>query len=322
MQDEFSFINRIKPARYVQSSLIRGIGDDAALFLGDAAFEEIVCMDTMVEGVHFTLGTMSPYDVGYKALAVNISDVAAMGGFPMFYLVSVAVPDCWYDDLEGIYGGMADLAKVYDMDLIGGDTVSANQGFVITVTVIGQVERDRHLLRSSSCPGDLVFVTGPLGNSAAGLALLLKYGREHDFSTEQQALVEAHQHPDPQVKAGRVLSALSAKIALNDISDGISSEANEIAEASGVRLVLNYDQLPKSKSLREFPQNLQREWVLSGGEDFQLIGTIPSDYLPDLKARLPVIVIGAVEEGDPQVLIREKDRLRIVEKKGYNHFGR
>lgn len=322
MKDEFSFIHEITPDRTVQPSLIQGIGDDAALFAGNASFEEIVCMDTMVEGVHFTLNTMSPYEVGYKALAVNISDVAAMGGFPVFYLVSVAVPERWRADLPRVYDGMRDLAKSYEMDLIGGDTVSARDSLVITVTVIGRVEKGRHLLRSSAKPGDAVFVTGSLGDSAAGLSLLLNYGRDHHFSKEQQTLVEAHQHPVPQVRAGRILSDLSANVALNDVSDGISSEAYEIAEASDVRLVLDYDQIPKSEAIRAFSEERQREWVLNGGEDFQLIGTIPADLAAELSEKLEIAVIGKVEEGTPQVLIRENGQLQVLEKKGYNHFGR
>ncbi|HET7578756.1 MAG TPA: thiamine-phosphate kinase [Bacillales bacterium] len=322
MQDEFSFIHQITPKRSSQPSLIHGIGDDAALFAGEDGFEEIVCMDTMVEGIHFTRQTMSPFDIGYKALAVNVSDIAAMGGMPTYYLVSVAVPQSWGDELKEVYQGMADLAKAHEMDLIGGDTVSAETAFVLTVTVLGRVEKGRHLLRSSAKPGDLVFVTGPLGDSAAGLSLLLKNGRAHPFSNDQQKLIRAHQRPVPQVKAGRILSALSTRIALNDVSDGIASEANEIAEASGVTLVLDYEKLPRSKVLRTFSTEKQREWVLFGGEDFQLIGTVPETKARKLEKQFPVTFIGTVEEGEAEVILKENGQIKRLERKGFNHFDR
>ncbi|HEX6923221.1 MAG TPA: thiamine-phosphate kinase [Bacillales bacterium] len=322
MEDEFSFIKQITPKQYVQPSLVRGIGDDAALFAGSEAFEEIVCMDTMVEDVHFSDRTMSPYNIGYKALAVNISDVAAMGGTPTYCLASVAVPERWKDQLEDVYCGIADLAKSQGMDLIGGDTVSAKESFVITVTVLGRVEKGRHLLRSSAQPGDHVFVTGPLGDSAAGLELLLEFGRDHDFSTEQRSLIGAHQRPEPQVKAGRIFSSVSTSIALNDISDGIASEANEIAQASGVNLILDYERLPKSEALRAFPKEKQKEWSLFGGEDFQLVGTVPPDYSQKLKDKFPVTFVGIVEEGQAQVLLKQDGQTVQLDPKGYNHFNR
>ncbi|HEX7065404.1 MAG TPA: thiamine-phosphate kinase [Bacillales bacterium] len=322
MEDEFSFIKHITPKQYVQPSLVQGIGDDAALFNGDQAFEEIICMDTMVEGIHFSRETLSPYDIGYKALAVNISDVAAMGGYPTYCLVSVAVPKDWRTDLEKVYAGLTDLAEEQGMDLIGGDTVSAKEGFVITVTVMGRVEKGRHLLRSSAQPGDQIFVTGPLGDSAAGLALLLEHGRAHGFNTEQQKLVEIHQRPKPQVKAGRILAGLSSNIALNDISDGIASEANEIARASGAKLVLDYERLPKSEALKAFPAEKQKEWSLFGGEDFQLVGTIPGHLMELLKERFPVVFVGTVEEGEPEVVLKQDgEKIVRLDPAGYNHFN-
>src|SRR5690606_8565119 len=132
-----------------QSGLLAGIGDDAALVRPTPEMEQIICMDTMVEGVHFNSHTMDPYQIGYKALAVNISDIAAMGGIPTYYLVSIAIPKGWNEaDLLSIYEGMAMLADKYAMDLIGGDTVSIADTLVITVTVLGEVERGKHLLRS------------------------------------------------------------------------------------------------------------------------------------------------------------------------------
>lgn len=325
MQDEFSFIRSITPNKSHQSSLVQGIGDDAALFIGNEAFEEIVCMDTMVQGIHFKKTTMKPYDVGYKALAANISDVAAMGGYPTFYLVSVAVPNHWREDLQELYKGMNDLADQYNVDLIGGDTTSAKESLVVTVTALGRVEKGRHLLRTNAEKGDLVFVTGTLGNSAAGLSLLQKYGLNYHYSSEQLTFIEAHQKPNPRVKSARLLSSLSTRIALNDISDGIASEANEIADASGATLILDYDQLPVSKSLSRFSETERQDFVLYGGEDFELVGTVPEDGSDRLKDVFQiegqdVHFIGTVEEGPPKVLMKKGKETLLLERNGFNHF--
>jgi thiamine-monophosphate kinase len=325
VEDEFSFINSIKPKHTHQPSLFIGIGDDAALFAGSEAFEEIICMDTMVEDIHFKRATMKPYDVGYKALAANISDVAAMGGYPTYYLVSVAVPEYWREDLHELYRGMENLAQQYNVDLIGGDTTSAKESLVLTVTALGRVEKQRHLLRRNAKKGDLVFVTGTLGNSAAGLSLLQQHGLDYAYSSEEKSLIEAHQRPQPKVEAGRLLSSFSQNIALNDISDGIASEANEIAEASEVKLILDYEKLPVSKSLQAFPAKTQEESVLYGGEDFELIGTVPREQWEQLqvlfqKKNQPVTIIGMVEEGSSKVLLKKDGDTHDLKRNGYNHF--
>ncbi len=172
-----------------QVSLIKGIGDDAAVYRGSAEMNEVVCIDTMVEGVHFRQDTLSPFQIGKKALAINMSDLAAMGAIPRSYLVSIAVSPEWSEEkLTEIYRGMSALAKRYGMDLIGGDTVSARAGLTLTVTAIGQVEHGRMLLREYARPGDVVFVTGTVGRSAAGLNLLEKKGMEADFHGKSRLL--------------------------------------------------------------------------------------------------------------------------------------
>lgn len=327
LQDEFAFINQITPRHHQQSSVIQGIGDDAALFSADERFEQIICTDTIVEGVHFTLETMSDFDIGWKALAVNISDVAAMGGIPLYYLVSVAVPAHHKCDLEAVYQGMSSLASNYDMDLIGGDMTSVKESLLLSVTVLGCVDKNRHLLRAHAKSGDAVFVTGTLGDSAAGLSLLLQHGRGANFSEKEMSLVKAQQRPEPQVKAGRLLAATSAQMALNDISDGLASEANEIAAASGVRIILYEDRLPISKALQASAFDQQQEWMLYGGEDFQLLGTVPAALMGSVqqlfdKAGIPLTFIGCVEKGPPQVTLQHDGKKTALGRKGFNHFNR
>ncbi|RFB11022.1 thiamine-phosphate kinase [Bacillus sp. HNG] len=325
LQDEFHFIDQIKPKRTSQSGLIAGIGDDAALFRPTSNMEQIICMDTMVEGVHFNSKTMNPTQIGYKALAVNISDIAAMGGMPTYYLVSIAIPKDWNEaDLLSIYEGMAMLADKYEMDLIGGDTVSIAENLVVTVTVLGEVEKGKHFLRSQAKPGDLVFVTGTVGDSAAGLDVLLHKGNDHSFSILEETLIRKHQYPSPRVEIGRLLSTFE-RVSLNDISDGLASEANEIAMASGVILQIDEDKIPLSEAILTQYKDRALEYALYGGEDFELVGTIaPSDWdLLQKKASengYNLSKIGIVSEGGPAVFLNRDGELEKLEMKGYNHF--
>ncbi|MFB5664335.1 thiamine-phosphate kinase [Alteribacillus sp. HJP-4] len=326
-EDEFEWIRKHMPDRYHQAGLIEGIGDDAALYEPDRNRIEIICVDTMVEGIHFRKDTLSPEDIGHKALAVNISDVAAMGGFPVFYVVSMAIPPQWTDeDLSGIYRGMKHLSDKYEADMIGGDTVSSPHDLVITVTVTGYTEKNTRLLRRNARPGDVVFITGPTGRSAAGLKLLLDKGRHALYTATEKMLISYHQRPQPRVKAGRIAADLKSRISLNDISDGLASEAWEIAEASGVKILLNEAQLPEADELKGFPVGQRLDWMLYGGEDFELIGTIPAADWPRLQnmmaaADQPVFSIGEVTEGPASVILNTKiGKDEKLTKKGYNHF--
>ncbi|MEH7384530.1 thiamine-phosphate kinase [Bacillus sp. JJ1521] len=325
LQDEFHFIDQIKPKRVFQSGLIAGIGDDAALFRPTPNMEQIICVDTMVEGIHFNSHTMDPYQIGYKALAVNISDIAAMGGIPTYYLVSIAIPKDWNEtDLLSIYEGMAMLADKYEIDLIGGDTVSIAESLVITVTVLGEVEKGKHFLRSHAKPGDIVFVTGTVGDSAAGLNVLLHSGKKHWFTELEEPLISKHQYPTPRVEIGRLLSTFG-RVSLNDISDGLASEANEIAKASGVTLLIDDDKIPLSDAILAQFKDRALEFALYGGEDFELVGTMAASDWDILQKKAKehgygLSKIGTVSEGGPAVFLNRDGELQKLEMKGYNHF--
>lgn len=326
IKDEFEFINQIAPKNTYQTALIKGIGDDAALIGQDPMSELVICLDTMVEGIHFLESTMRPSHIGHKALAANISDIAAMGGIPTFYLVSIATPGHWSkENLLEIFEGMRELGDQYQMDLIGGDTVSTNDSLVLTVTVIGKVEKGKHLLRSNSRPGDIIFVSGIPGESAAGLSLLLEKGIDFPFNNDEVHLIKRHQLPQPRVELGSILANVNHRVALNDISDGVASEAHEIAAESNVTLVIEKDRVPYSSFIKNISRKQQLDWFFYGGEDFELLGTIDKSYWKDiqLKAKakgIPVCKIGYVSEGPASVLLKEEDQLVAIEKKGYNHF--
>lgn len=328
LTDEFAFIQSIIPQNEHQPSLIKGIGDDAALFQPKPGYVNVVCVDTLVEDIHFTRDTLTPFQIGYKALAVNVSDLAAMGGIPLFYLVSIAIPaNKWTkSELQSVYLGMNQLGSMFNMDLIGGDTVATVDRLIITVTAIGQVEKNRQFFRSEARAGDVVFVTGTVGAASAGLDLLLQKSNTYEpFNEDEKALIEEHCHPLPQVHAGRLLAQLNCRVALNDLSDGIASEANELAEASQQTIIIDYDKIPKHPSLVNYePEEIER-YILFGGEDFQLLGTIAPNKWKELqtlfqKNEVQVTAIGHVEAGEEAVLLLKDNVANPLDKSGYNHF--
>ncbi|MED1863860.1 thiamine-phosphate kinase [Fictibacillus nanhaiensis] len=328
IKDEFEWINSITPQHFFQKEVVLGIGDDAALWSVNEAMDQIVCVDTMVEGVHFTKNTLSPYQTGFKALAVNVSDVAAMGGIPQFYLVSIAIPAEWFEDeLQEIYRGMGELAEKYKMDLMGGDTVSTKGPLVLTVTVIGKVEKGRSLLRSNASPGDSVFLTGTTGESAAGLSVLLEKTRHAAFAVNEEKWIQQHQMPVPHIQQGRLLAGSGFRISLNDVSDGVASELNEIAEASNVSIHIERNSLPVSESFRDLSEADVLNHQLFGGEDYVLVGTASEEDFKVLsdtfkQHRLPLYEIGKVgEAGKAEVYLHKQDeKPELLTKKGFNHF--
>lgn len=317
--DEFSFINAIKPKIYNQQTLIKGIGDDAAVFRSTS--DIVTTVDTFVEDIHFSLETMEPFHIGYRVLAANISDLAAMGAKPVFYLVSMCIPKKWNQKaLEGIYQGMNELALMYQMDLIGGDTVSSDR-LMISITAIGYVSKERARYRSHAKPGDIIFTTGTLGDSRAGLEILLHQQKCKD----KDYYIKRHRLPEPRAAFALGLREI-ARVALNDISDGISNEANEIAEASGVELIIIEERIPVSPTFHQFSEEQQYEWKLSGGEDFELLGTVSEEHWPRVQEiahqeNTTIKQIGYVREAEePRVLIQSQEEIKQLTKSGYTHL--
>ncbi|MFD0960873.1 thiamine-phosphate kinase [Paenibacillus chungangensis] len=332
----------------------QGIGDDAAVITLPAVTcgltadaHMVLAVDTMVEHVHFNSITMADEDIGYKALACNVSDIAAMGAIPLHALVAISVPKSYdVDRIRRLYDGIYACADKYGVAIIGGDTTSAPSHLTISVTVTGAVEAGRALKRSGARPGDALFVTGPIGMSAAGLHLL-----QHAGEAEQSGysrLIAAHQRPAPSVRAGRLLLQSGACTSLNDSSDGLASEVWEIAEASGVRLLIDEQALPKSGSMAAYAARAgvpPLDWMLYGGEDYILTGTVTGEDAAEvreafLREGLPFYVIGQVKTGDPGVELLLSDegfgqsqhsgaarggrgsrRTILIEKRGYNHFS-
>ncbi|TFE27251.1 thiamine-phosphate kinase [Cohnella luojiensis] len=329
--DEFGLIRSWTEGRQpreflAQAGVTLGIGDDAAIVAGGSAAQEwLLAMDTMVEKVHFLNETMGESDVGYKALSANVSDIAAMGGIPKFALVSVSVPPSWdADRMKRLYDGLYECAERYGVAIIGGDTTSAPNQLVVAVTVIGTVEAGQAIRRSGAKPGQFVFLTGPTGLSAGGL-----HGLMNKAESLSLRLTQAHQRPSPSVRAGRILLEHGWGASLNDVSDGVASEAWEIAEASGVKLLLKETLLPLSGELASYAHDngiQPLDFMLYGGEDYVLLGTADKRSEQEMRVRfraegIPLFVIGEVEAGEPEVVMETASgAYKPVLKQGYNHF--
>ncbi|WP_226035517.1 thiamine-phosphate kinase [Aquibacillus saliphilus] len=325
--DEFNFIKSIQQKNYIQPSLIKGIGDDAAVFR-QSYQDTVMAVDTFVENIHFSRKTMLPFHVGYRVLAANISDMAAMGSTPAYYLISIVIPKDWSDsELNDIYRGMREIAKQYRMDLIGGDTVSGNE-LVISVTIVGFTSQGQSRYRTNAKNNDIVFVTGTLGDAAAGFHLLTNESEsmEH-LGNSFNYFIDRHRMPSPRVSFAQALSPLS-RVSLNDISDGIGNEAAEIAVASKVTLHINYEKIPCHPDLNCFSEEQQKRWKLFGGEDFELIGTVSKQEWPAVvdaahKTNTMVTEIGYVDDNERlngSVMLRENNNEMKLEKLGYTHL--
>jgi len=333
--DEFGLIRVWTEARHSKEFLNHagvklGIGDDAAIVGGGSQAEEwLLTMDTMVEEVHFRNETMGEWDVGYKALAANISDIAAMGGIPKYVLVSVSVPSSWNAErMKLLFDGLYTCAECYDIAIIGGDTTSAPQQLVVSITLLGVIETGQAIRRDGAKPGQLVFLTGPTGLSAAGLHALLNKGKLATASISPR-LLQAHQRPVPSVKAGRILVEKRWGASLNDVSDGLASEAWEIAEASQVKVVLKEPLLPLSGEVAAYARanRIQSlDFVLYGGEDYVLLGTVEPQYEQVMKEYfrkegIPLFIVGEIEAGLPDVVLETAlGTSKRIDKRGYNHF--
>ncbi len=282
--------------------VIQGAGDDAAVL--DTGGEQLVLftVDTLVEEVHFSRAYTSLRDLGAKALAVNLSDVAAMGGQPVYAVVSLAAPaDTTMADIEALYAGLTGMADQYGVALVGGDTVRHPHGLVITVALLGLAGRERILYRKGAAPGDLFYVTGSLGASAAGLFL---FQNPHPACPPKVEclLKRAHLSPEPRVAAGRLLAASGVVSAAEDISDGLALTVAHICTAGDVGARLLADRVPLPPEVRQLGQLTGRdplEWALFGGEDYELLFTVRPGAAADLEketaaAGWPVIRIGEV----------------------------
>jgi thiamine-monophosphate kinase len=301
---EFGLIERLSKLLQAGSppeELITGIGDDAAVWrAGDQYL--IATTDSLVAGVHFLPAFARRRDVGWKALAVNVSDIAAMGGDPLFALVTLAVPpqeDA--ENLDELYRGLDECAREYGVAVIGGDVVSAPVA-AVTIALVGRARgQDGNpglLLRSGARVGDVLAVTGTLGDSAAGL-LRMKAGAPAD-----DPLVKSHMRPRPPLEAGKEAAAIGISCAI-DISDGLLQDAGHVCRMSSVAAEIDAASLPISEAVRGAFGEQALQLACGGGEDYQLLFAGPRTLMGELGARCPVplTVIGRITDGPSRVRV-------------------
>ena len=263
-----------------------GIGDDAAAWMVGAGALLVATTDMLVEGVHFRLDWTSPRDLGWKALAVNLSDLAAMGATPGRALVSVALLPGQTAIVEEMYDGLSELGRLTDTRVVGGDTVRSSGPLVVNVALLGEADPGRLLRRDGAAPGDLLAVTGAVGASAAGLALLLEADPERLARPEATQLLAAHHRPNPRLAAGRTLASMGLRCAI-DISDGVASEAWHVARSSGVEIALDTDRLPLHPgAVALFGREKARQLAVAGGEDYELLLAVPEARLAEVETAL------------------------------------
>lgn len=267
-------------------SILRGIGDDAAVIAPPRNLRQLVTTDLLAEGIHFDLRTAQCSDVGFRAAAANLSDIAAMGGTPRYMLVAVAIPRAGTGkQVHQFYKGMMAACRPHKVRLIGGDTSASAGTWFISITLIGSVPPRRALLRSGARVGDDLYVTGTLGDSLAGLELLRqsrrKSGKQSLLPRHRQFLIRRHLHPTARVAEGRWLSTQGWATSAIDVSDGLSGDLRHICEESRIGVEINLSALPLSPALLAYANSTGQAPItlaLAGGEDYELLFTVPSRH--------------------------------------------
>lgn len=322
---EFGLIRRIR--KWIKSSdpaLIQGMGDDVAVIeMGTKVL--LITTDILIEGIHFDLSWMAPYPLGRKSLAVNLSDIASMGGIPKYFLISIGLPkNLPVSFISSFYRGLKHEANRFRVGCIGGDT-SLSQKMVVNICLLGEGEKRNLLFRKGAKVGDDLFVSGRLGDSALGLKIL--QSKKKIMGSEE--LVKKHISPNPRVKLGQAIAKYHLATAMIDVSDGLLIDTSHLLEESEVGVRIWEDQIPLSRPYRKWVRSFSKDpshLALSGGEDYELLFTSPSTMRKKISSlarslKIPITRIGEVlaqEEGFHMISIDGKDY--SPSRLGFEHF--
>ncbi len=308
---EFSLIQQFFAQQLPKNtSTALGIGDDCALLSVPVGYQLAVTADTMVEGVHFFAGA-DPEQLGHKLLAVNLSDLASMGAKPLAVTLALTLPTVDEDWLRAFSKGFLNLAEQYGVDLIGGDTTSGP--LTLTVQAMGVVPNHKALLRSGAKVGDLIYMTGALGDAGLGLKINLGYQ-----CPQPDAALQRFNTPDPQIAAG--LALIDVASACIDISDGLAADLGHILARSQVGACLEWESLPLSAPVQHYIAETG-DWAmpLTAGDDYQLCFTVSPDKIEQLKGQYTPI---GIIEPTPGLRLRKSRTVQAFESKGYEHFSK
>ena len=326
---EDGFIGYLKtqfPSSSSRNSSV-GIGDDCAVIPGNNGISLLVTTDALVEGIHFIRDQISPEDLGYKTIAVNVSDIAAMGGAPEYAFLSIALPpsvEC--DWLKGVVQGIKEACMKWNLQLLGGDTVGSKRDVFLNLTLTGSICHDRIKYRHHAKAGDFICVNGCLGDSEGGLKAL----QEGLFKTEDiRYLIQRHFRPKPNPQEGIWLATHEGVHAMMDVSDGLDCDVQRLIKSSGCGAVIETSKLPISNQLShvssEFNWNVFK-MALAGGEDYCLLMTISEDvhdsirHLFQEKFNHPLHVIGRIINHPNQVIYHEHGRPVEIGIQQFDHF--
>ncbi|MDE2667863.1 MAG: thiamine-phosphate kinase [Acidobacteriota bacterium] len=328
VQGETRLIERIhRLARQVLSpseNVSISFGDDAAALVPSSGHTLLISTDALVEGIHFDLDYFRPEDLGWKALAVNLSDIAAMGGKPLGFTTSLAFPEEKPPSfVTRIYGGMLKLAELSGAALLGGDLCASPKTLFLDVTILGEVKSEQVRTRKNARPGDSLFVTGELGASAIGLELLRRAPRRARYYPH---LAGRHLRPIPRNRMGCWLAANGFASALIDLSDGLSTDLHHLCQASRVGAVIEADRIPLpgiSPKVGSWVERPLLDYGLNGGEDYELLFTVPHGSRHQIPGRLDglgIHEIGRITDEPGACWLRERGCLRPLASGGFDHF--
>jgi thiamine-monophosphate kinase len=325
---EFGFIDRFSPLfRPLIPAGTTGIGDDCAIIPVNDKEDIVITTDLLVENTHFLKKNITPLQLGYKSLAVNLSDIAAMGGTPVGSFLSLAIPSSTeVEYLDVFMEGYHELSEKFGVPLLGGDTTKSPEFLTVSVCVIGKCLKGEAKLRSTAKEGDMICVTGFLGDSAGGLQLILE-GR--GIAGSAGYLLEKHYMPVPRIGEGRLLASLEGVNSLMDISDGLASDLLQILKASGKRAVVEMDKVPMSPELLQTAGEFgwdSLELALTGGEDYELLCTVSPKNFNMVKESIfrnfkrQLFHVGSIFEGSPAIEWTSGNQVINMDKKGFDHF--
>lgn len=309
--------------------LLLGIGDDAACFRSREGFELLVTCDSVVEGRHYLPRYITPQDLGRRAMALNISDIGAMGGLPLYALISLGLKgDIPIADVEAMYRGFLLELNPFEASIIGGNLTKTDQDTFIDVTLIGEVEQDKMIRRSTAREGDTILVTGYPGQAAAGLEFLLQAESGKDLGNHP--LIRAYNTPSHRAREGRAVALSGCATAMIDTSDGFLGDLGHICEESSVGAVLIQEKLPISVDLLEASKQLRRDpydMVLLESDDYELIITCDPENVDRIRASLgslnqdPVSDVGRITHASEGIqLIQPDGKARVMAPSGWDHF--
>ncbi len=321
---EFGLIEKLRKKTKQRTHKIKiGIGDDCAV-IADSNRNILSTTDTLIEKVHFDLKYFSPKRLGMKAIAVNLSDIAAMGGTPLYILISLGIPAKYrVKYIEELYGGFESMAEKYNCSIIGGDISKSLSGLIINITIIGEVKKNACISRAGAKNKDMVFVTGVLGDSAAGLDLL-----KGAFPSKNK-MIKKHLSPDPRLGEGQILAKKIGVSAMIDLSDGLASDLKRICEQSQCGAKIFLDKIPLSKDLRLLGKSSNKNvynYALYGGEDYELLFTLNKKRMRKLQKqwqnmKIPATNIGEiVDKKRGVILVNSNGVEEPLLKNGYDHF--